>query len=117
MTLVDEIITHLILPSGWKFPANQLTKEPLNLDPKKGQSQGRGRRAGPRIFQAGGVVNEAVGTLGGQGSPRGHSLVRQSTSGKSREVGGDRLTVKTRKLLSFGWGKWFKNTLRWFPEG
>lgn len=55
MTLVDEIIT-LILTSEWKFPANQLTKEPLNLDLKKGQSQGRGRRAGPRIFQAGGVV-------------------------------------------------------------
>lgn len=56
MTLVDEIITHLILPSGWKFPANQLTKEPLNLDLKKGQSQGRGRRAGTSTFQAGGVV-------------------------------------------------------------
>lgn len=58
-----------------------------------------------------------MGTLGGQGSPCGHSLVGRSTGGKSRVVGRDRLMVKTHKLLSFGWGKWFKTTLRWFPEG
>lgn len=53
---MGEIITHLLLPSGWKSPDDQLTKESLYWDLKKRQGPDS-RRAGTRAFWAEIAVN------------------------------------------------------------